>query len=135
MIRQADVYYRDRLAGRLEELFGEVSSELADPAASMPGVMGDGSGDVGPIYYRFTYDPKYLESGEPISLTLPLQAESFESKTIPSFFAGLVPEGWYLSIASAVIKVDAHDTFGLLMRTCGDCIGAVSLREVGEVDD
>jgi len=109
MIRQANVFYRDRLAGRL--------TELADGG------------------YRFVYAESFLLDGQPIALTLPLQAESFESETIPSFFAGLVPEGWYLSIASAVIKVDAHDTFGLLMRTCGDCIGAVSLRGVGEVDD
>ena len=103
MTRQADVFYRNRLAGRLTEL---------------------------PDGYRFVYDESYLADGPAISLTLPLQAEPFESATLFPFFAGLVPEGWYLHIVSPTIKVDEHDTFGLLMKTCGDCIGAVSLREV-----
>ena len=109
MTRQADVFYRNRLAGRL--------TELADGG------------------YRFVYDESYLIDGKPVSLTLPLQAEPFESETLFSFFAGLVPEGWYLRIVSPTIKVDERDTFGLLMHTCGDCIGAVSLREVSDSDD
>jgi serine/threonine-protein kinase HipA len=39
-----------------------------------------------------------------------------------------VPEGWYLRIVAPTIKVDETDTFGLLMNTCEDCIGAVSIR-------
>ena len=108
MTRQADVYYRDRLAGRLTEL------------------AKDG--------YQFTYDPSYLHDGQPISLRLPLQADPFESPTLFPFFAGLVPEGWYLKIVSPTIKVDEGDTFGLLMNTCGDCIGAVSVRGVEHGD-
>ncbi len=109
MTRQADVFYRNRLAGRL--------TELAEGG------------------YRFVYDEAYLRDGEPVSLTLPLQAEPFESETLFPFFAGLVPEGWYLKIVSPTIKVDERDTFGLLMHTCGDCIGAVSLREVEDGND
>ncbi len=51
------------------------------------------------------------------------------ARVLFSFFAGLVPEGWYLRIVSQTLKVDPTDTFGLLLRTCGDCIGAVSVRE------
>jgi serine/threonine-protein kinase HipA len=104
MTRQAKVYYRRIFAGTLSEL--------------------PGGG------YRFVYDDNYLADGAAISLTLPIQAEAFESQVIFPFFAGLVPEGWYLHIVAPTIKVDAHDTFGLLMRTCDDCIGAVSLQEV-----
>ena len=102
MSRQAQVYYRDRLAGTL--------AELREGA------------------YRFAYDPAYLKNGRPISLTLPLQAAPFESRELFPFFAGLVPEGWYLRIVAPTIKVDETDTFGLLMYTCKDCIGAVSIR-------
>lgn len=104
MIRSAKVYYREQFAGIL--------SEKAEGG------------------YRFVYDSEYLIKGTAISLTLPLQAESFESDTVFPFFAGLIPEGWYLHIVATTIKVDEHDTFGLLMRTCGDCIGAVSLQGI-----
>ncbi len=102
-MRRADVYCRDRLAGRLTE---------------------DERG------YRFVYDDAYLQDGEPVSLTLPVRSEPYESPALFPFFAGLVPEGWYLRIASRTVKVDDNDTFGLLLKTCGDCIGAVSIREV-----
>ena len=109
MSRQAHVYCRDRLAGKLAEL----------PEGG----------------YRFVYDPAYLEQGPAISLTLPLQAEPFESSKLFPFFAGLVPEGWYLRIVAPTIKVDESDTFGLLMYTCEDCIGAVSMRVPQTVSD
>ncbi len=109
MTRKADIYYRDRFAGRIEEL---------------------DNGD-----YQFTYDETYLTDGEPISLTLPLQAEPFESNELFPFFAGLVPEGWYLKIVSRITKVGKSDTFGLLLKTCGDCIGAVSAREVSNSNE
>jgi len=102
MSRQAQVYYRDRPAGTLTEL-----------------TAGG---------YRFAYEPSYLADGPAISLTLPLRAVPFESSELFPFFAGLVPEGWYLRIVASTIKVDETDTFGLLMYTCGDCIGAVSVR-------
>lgn len=109
MTRQADVFYRNRLAGRLTEL----------PEGG----------------YRFVYDEAYLCDGEPISLTLLLQEDPFESETLFPFFAGLVPEGWYLKIVSPTIKVDQQDTFGLLMHTCGDCVGAISLQEIEDDND
>jgi serine/threonine-protein kinase HipA len=102
-MRSADIYFCDRLAGRLDEL--------------------ESGG------YRFVYDRAYLPDGEAISLTLPLQDAPLESPELFSFFAGLVPEGWYLRIVSRTLKVDPTDTFGLLLQTCGDCIGAVSVRE------
>ncbi|MBI4879199.1 MAG: HipA N-terminal domain-containing protein [Planctomycetes bacterium] len=109
MSRQARVYCRDRLAGTVTEL--------------------DHGG------YRFVYDRAYLDGGQAISLTLPLQTEPFESPVLFSFFAGLVPEGWYLRIVAPTIKVDEKDVFGLLLRTCEDCVGAVSLREVTDAPD
>ena len=109
MTRIAKVYYRKQFAGIL--------SEKAEGG------------------YKFVYEAEYLLKGSPISLTLPLQEDSFESDTMFSFFAGLIPEGWYLHIVAPTIKVDEHDTFGLLMRTCGDCIGAVSLQEVKNEQD
>jgi len=61
MERKALVYYRSDLAGYLSE-------------------TDDG--------YHFLYDTQYLnmKDAKPISLTLPIQMESFESKALFSFF-------------------------------------------------
>lgn len=81
--------------------------------------------------YNFTYDEEYLKSGsEPVSLTLPLQAEPFRSKTMLPFFDGLIPEGWLLEIAEKNWKLNERDRMGLLLVCCKDCIGAVSIEPV-----
>lgn len=45
--------------------------------------------------YEFEYDSEYLKKENPlsVSLTLPIQNEKFESKTLFPFFDGLIPEG------------------------------------------
>jgi serine/threonine-protein kinase HipA len=79
--------------------------------------------------YTFTYDTDYLNSehAEQISLTLPLQKETFKSKTMFPFFDGLIPEGWLLDIAEANWKINPRDRMSLLLTFCKDCIGAVSI--------
>ncbi|MBK9305367.1 MAG: HipA N-terminal domain-containing protein [bacterium] len=108
-MRRGGVYYRDRQAGVLTEL------------------------DSGT--YRFVYDPAYLADGPAVSVTLPLRPEPYESPALFPFFAGLVPEGWYLRIVARTIKVDERDTFGLLLSTCADCIGAVGVRKAADDAD
>ncbi len=78
--------------------------------------------------FRFAYDENYLRSGQPISVSLPLRKDPYESKELFSFFRGLLPEGWYLDIVSATAKIDTHDSFGLLLATTGDTIGAVTVH-------
>ncbi len=80
--------------------------------------------------FRFSYDPAFLESNQSIAVSLPLQAEPFESNALFPFFEGLLPEGWYKSIVCRTIKIDEEDSFGLLIRACSDCIGAVSVEEI-----
>lgn len=81
--------------------------------------------------YSFTYDSNYLTAinASPVSLTLPIQAETYKSKTLFSFFDGLIPEGWLLSVVSRNWKIDTKDRFGLLLVACKDSIGNVSVRE------
>ncbi len=81
--------------------------------------------------FQFTYDKNYLRSGQPISVSLPLRREPYESKELFSFFRGLLPEGWYLDIVSRTVKIDTHDSFGLLLATTGDAIGAVTVHKDG----
>lgn len=102
MMKQAEVYMYDRLAGILTE-------------------NADG--------YQFCYDSGYLnsEDAEPISTTLPLREECFTDKVLFPFFDGLIPEGWLLHIAEQNWKIDGRDRMSLLLACCKDCIGAVSI--------
>lgn len=80
--------------------------------------------------YRFVYDDNYLtsEAALPISVTLPLRSEPFDSTTLHPFFDGLIPEGWILSIVIKNWKINPKDRMKLLLTVCKDCIGAVSIE-------
>ena len=84
--------------------------------------------------YSFKYDQEYLNSESPsaVSLTLPITQEEFTSKTLFSFFDGLIPEGWLLDIVSLNWKIDRKDRFGLLLVACKDPIGNVCIKEAKE---
>lgn len=101
-MRQAQVFYQDQLAGLLTE------------------------NEEG---YFFVYESQYLENSnsKPVSLTLPLQKDAFESKILFPFFDGLIPEGWLLNIAIDNWKINPRDRFGLLLSMCRDCIGCISI--------
>lgn len=81
--------------------------------------------------YHFCYNSDYLSSptAEAISLTLPLSDKLYTNKTLHPFFDGLIPEGWLLSMAEKNWKLNSRDRMGLLLKTCRDCIGAVSVIE------
>lgn len=101
-MREGLVYYKDKFAGIISE-------------------NEDG--------FIFKYDIEYLkdENSKPISLTLPKQLESYESKILFPFFDGLIPEGWLLNIAVKNWKLNTKDRFGLLLLLCKDCIGSISI--------
>ncbi|MCF7932198.1 MAG: HipA N-terminal domain-containing protein [Acholeplasmataceae bacterium] len=102
--RKAHVYMRDCFAGVLEET------------------------DEG---YSFSYDPDYIksENAVPVSLTLPIKNESFTSRTLFSFFDGLIPEGWLLNVVTRNWKIPENDRFAVLLVACKDPIGNVSIKE------
>ena len=79
-------------------------------------------------------DEEYLkgDNPKPVSLTLPLIKEPYISKTMFSFFDGLIPEGWLLAISEENWKVDRRDRMGLLLSVCADPIGSVSVRRAKE---
>ncbi len=81
--------------------------------------------------YHFTYSSEYLMLGNavPVSLTLPMQEEVFHSVFLFPFFDGLIPEGWLLNIAQKNWKLNARDRMGLLLATCKDCVGNISVLE------
>ena len=83
--------------------------------------------------YSFAYDSGYLEANGPaVSLTIPLQEEPFFSETLFPFFDGLIPEGWLLSVVTRNWKLDPEDRFGLLLVSCEDSIGDVSVKNADD---
>ncbi len=82
--------------------------------------------------FHFKYEEEYLnkENPESVSLTLPLNSEKYSSKTLFPFFDGLIPEGWLLDIAQKNWKFDIRDRMSILLLTCRDCIGAVSVEPI-----
>ena len=106
-MRKGNVYYKNSLAGSIAE-------------------NEDG--------YVFQYNDEYLSStsARPISLTLPIQKQVYQSKILFPFFDGLIPEGWLLDIAVANWKINPRDRFGLLLTLCNDCIGCISIKAITE---
>lgn len=84
--------------------------------------------------YSFKYENDYLaeESSQAISLTMPISSEVYRSKILFPFFDGLIPEGWLLEIAEKNWKLNLRDRMSILLVTCRDCIGAVSIRQIKE---
>lgn len=83
---------------------------------------------------RFTYLPSWLARADrvPVSLTLPLREEPYESRGLLPFFDNLLPEGWLLELSTAKLKIPKDDAFGLLLATCADCVGAVEISPLDE---
>ncbi|MEW6087643.1 MAG: HipA N-terminal domain-containing protein [bacterium] len=100
--RKARIYFKQQIAGLLEETE---------------------SG------YKFIYNIDFIKNKIPISISLPVRKEPFESRELFPFFEGLLPEGWYLDIVSKSLKIDKNDKFGLLLATCKDTIGAIKVME------
>jgi serine/threonine-protein kinase HipA len=101
-LRKGNVIFKETFAGVIEET---------------------GSG------YRFTYDPAYLVArGKAIAVAFPLREDPYESQMLFAFFKGLLPEGWFREIVCQTLKIDPKDDFGLLIKACGDCIGAVWIK-------
>ncbi|WP_251620601.1 HipA N-terminal domain-containing protein [Odoribacter lunatus] len=109
-MKQANIFYKDLLAGILTE------------------------SDSG---YEFRYLPEYLslETAKAVSLTLPLQEEVYTSPVLFPFFDGLIPEGWLLDVALRNTDISTLDRMSLLLLCCKDCIGAISIVPIEEKEE
>lgn len=101
--RKGKVFVKDTFAGIIEEI------------------------DTG---YRFTYDDNYYNNkkSKPISLTMPLTQQEYTSNTLFPFFDGLIAEGWLLEVAIKTWKLNRNDRMAILLATCKDNIGYVSVE-------
>jgi serine/threonine-protein kinase HipA len=107
-MRRAKIYYDDLFAGILTET------------------------DEGE--YIFQYDTEYLKNHPDKfpAFNLPVRAEKYISNRLFAFFDGLIPEGWLLDMVHTTWKIDSKDRMGLLLASCKNCIGAVSVHEISE---
>ncbi|MCC7301282.1 MAG: HipA N-terminal domain-containing protein [Bacteroidia bacterium] len=110
-MRRAKIYYKDELAGVLTE-------------------TDDGQ-------YTFLYEKEYALKypGQFITFSMPITERPYIENRLFPFFEGLIPEGWLLDIASKNWKVNPNDRMGLLLACCGNCIGAVSVKQIPGEDE
>lgn len=87
--------------------------------------------------YIFSYVDEYLadRKNPSVSLTLPREQKEYKSPTLFPFFDGLIPEGWLLDVTISTWKINERDRMGLLLASCKDCIGNVSVEPMGESDE
>ena len=99
-LRKAEVLYKDKSAGTLEE------------------TAGGGT--------RFIYNADWKE---PIACTLPILKREHEwARGVHPFFQHLGPEGWLREKQARIAHIAEQDDFGLLLGYGADCIGAVGVR-------
>lgn len=80
-LTKANLYLRDDLIGRLEKISNKK--------------------------YIFTYEDKWMKNNKGgIGLSLPTDSKVYESEELLPFFDNLVPEGWLLSYAESIYKID-----------------------------
>ena len=80
--------------------------------------------------YRFGYLENY--SGISVSLTMSLDQKEYLFDGFPSFFDGLLPEGYQLEGLLKFRKIDRYDHFSQLLAVGEDLVGAVSVKEIEE---
>ena len=73
--------------------------------------------------YAFTYDQPYLlgENNPPVSLTMPLQQQSYRSKSLFPFFFNMLSEGANRQLQSQLLHIAPEDY---------DTIGAVTVKPI-----
>jgi serine/threonine-protein kinase HipA len=79
----------------------------------------------------FAYVDEY--DGPPIATTLPLgEVRHSQGGSLPTFFAGLLPEGRRLTATRQAIKTSVDDELSLVLAVGSDTIGDVQVMPAGE---
>ncbi|PWT74937.1 MAG: phosphatidylinositol kinase [Bacteroidetes bacterium] len=85
--------------------------------------------------YRFTYNETYLrEAGNrPISITMPLRKEPYQTETLFPVFINMLSEGANKKNQSRMLKIDENDHFSFLLATAKfDSIGPLTIERINE---
>lgn len=85
--------------------------------------------------YRFAYDETYLNTpgSRPVSITLPLKKEVYESHVLFPVFVNMLSEGANKRIQCRLLRIDENDYFSLLLATTkDDSIGPITVKEIND---
>ena len=84
---------------------------------------------------NFSYESDWLNTSNsiPLSQSLPLQSDTFDDRATRPFFAGLLPEGDKRKLIAQTLHVSRQNDFALLDGIGGECAGAVTLLEPGQM--
>jgi serine/threonine-protein kinase HipA len=86
-------------------------------------------------HVSFNYTEEYAASStDPVATTLPILTGPVRTpaRSVPAYFAGLLPEGRRLTALRSAIKTSADDDFSLLLAVGGNPIGDVQVVASGE---
>ena len=83
---------------------------------------------------QFAYMDEYLADGNavPVSISLPLQRESFTAEQTRQFFEGLLPEGFTRRSVAQWLHLDENDYLSILHQLGRECLGAIRVLTEGE---
>jgi len=104
-MRKGYVFYNDKLCGMIEQNDDNI--------------------------FVFEYTDEWFHNSEAksVSLTLPKTQKKYESNILFPFFDGLIPEGYLLEAALKIYNISSNDRMALLLKTCHNPIGIVSVKE------
>lgn len=87
---------------------------------------------------RFEYTHAYLDSSGPsLAVHLPKSPEALELEglaNLPTYFAGLLPEGVMYQAIRNIVGAASDDLFAMLAATGSDAIGDISVRIPGDAN-
>lgn len=78
----------------------------------------------------FAYAPS---ATVPLSQSLPIRADPFDDRATRPFFAGLLPEGGKRKQIAKTLQVSTQNDYALLDSLGGECAGAVTLLDAGQL--
>ena len=83
--------------------------------------------------FVFQYDAEWIrqQGAVPLSLHLPLRAESYPDDLSRPFFSNLLPEADIKRVIAQRLQISENNDFAMLNRIGGECAGAVSLLPSG----
>lgn len=81
----------------------------------------------------FAYDHAYVDEKRlPVSLSLPLRKEPYDTSQVKAFFSGLLPDEEVRKRLAQNLGLSEKNPFALLEAVGGDCAGALAFYPQGE---